>query len=68
MAVGYGVKTYKVGLLIACKFIRKYVVKWKVQLEQNLSPAIYEVLLAVLDGVETIIGALEVPTSADYIG
>jgi len=68
MAVGYGKKTYKVGLLVACKFIRKYVVKWKVQLEENLSPAAYEILLAILDGVETMIGMLESPSSADYIG
>jgi hypothetical protein len=68
MAVGYGVKTYKVGLLIACKFIRKYVVKWKQQLEENLSPEAYEILLAILDAVETMIGMLESPTSPDYIG
>lgn len=68
MAVGYGKKTYKVGLLIACKFIRKYVVKWKVQLEQNLSPGAYEILLAVLDAVEQLIGMLEDPASPDFVG
>jgi len=68
MAVGYGQKTYKVGLLLACKFIRKYIVKWKIQLEQNLSPAAYELLLAVLDAVEQLTGLLEDPTSADYVG
>jgi len=68
MAVGYGQKTYKVGLLLACKFIRKYIVKWKIQLEQNLSPAAYELLLAVLDAVELLTGLLEDPTSADYVG
>lgn len=68
MAVGYGQKTYKVGLLIACKFIRKYVVKWKTQLEQNLSPAAYEILIAILDAVETMIGMLESPASPDFIG
>lgn len=68
MAVGYGVKTYKVGLLVACKFIRKYVVKWKQKLEENLSPEAYEVLIAILDAVETMINMLEDPASPDVIG
>lgn len=68
MAVGYGKKSYKVGLLLACKFIRKYVVKWKVQLEQNLSPGAYEILLAILDAVEQMISLLEDPAGADFIG
>lgn len=64
MAVGYGTKTYKVGLLIACKLIRKYVVKWKVQLEQSLGSTGYELLLAVLDAVEAMISFLEDPVNA----
>jgi len=68
MAIGYGAKTYKVGLLLACKFIRKYVVKWKQKLEENLSPEAYEVLLAILDAVETMIGMLEDPVSPDFVG
>lgn len=52
------VKTYLPGLLIACKFIRRYVVAWKQKLEENLPTGMYDILLAVLDGVETIIAYL----------
>lgn len=68
MAVGYGAKTYKPGLLLACKLLRRFIVTWKTKLEQNLSPTLYATLLIVLDGVESVISGLEDPTSPDFIG
>ena len=53
------VKTYKPGLLLASKFIRKYIVKWQNKLQQSLGEGGYELLLAVLDAVETLIDFLE---------
>lgn len=52
-------KTYKPGLLIAAKFIRRYIVKWQVKLEQSLGSGGYELLLAVLDAVTQLISFLE---------
>jgi len=67
MAVGYGTRTYKPGLLIACKIIRGFIVRNQVKLEQNLTPAGYTLLLSILDAVNEMISALSDPTSPDVI-
>jgi len=53
------VKTYKPGLLLASKFIRRYIVKWQVKLQASLGEAGYELLLATLDAVTQLISFLE---------
>jgi len=67
MAVGYGTRTYKPGLLIACKIIRGFIVRNQVKLEQNLTPAGYTLLLSILDAVNEMISALSDPLSPDVI-
>lgn len=52
-------KTYKPGLLAAAKFIRRYIVKWQIKLEQSLGEEGYALLLAVLDAVTLLISFLE---------
>lgn len=59
MAVGYGNKTYKVGLMLASKAIRKYINKWRTQLENSLGEEGFLLLIAVLDAVDAMIGFLE---------
>lgn len=53
------VKTYKPGLMLAAKFIRRYIVKWQVKLQASLGDGGYELLLAVLDAVTELITFLE---------
>lgn len=67
MAVGYGVRTYKPGLLIACKVIRGFIVRNQVKLQQNLTEAGYTLLLSILDAVNEMIEALSNPASPDAI-
>ena len=59
MAVGYGHKTYKIGLMIVSKAIRKYINKWRTQLEASLGEGGFALLIGVLDAVDLLIGFLE---------
>lgn len=67
MAVGYGARTYKPGLLIACKVIRKFINRWRTQLENSLTPEGFNNVLQVLDAVEAVISMLSDPASPDAI-
>lgn len=51
-------KTYRKGLLLAAKALRRYIVRWKTQLEQSLGEAGYTLLVTVLDGLEELISFL----------
>lgn len=67
MAVGYGTRTYKPGLLIACKIIRGFIVRNQAKLQQNLTEGGYTLLLSILDSVNEMIEALLDPASPDAI-
>lgn len=52
-------RTYKPGLLLACKTLLAFINRNRLQLEQNLSPAMVVLLESVVEAVQSLAVALD---------
>jgi hypothetical protein len=54
-------KTYKPGLFIVTKALKRYVNANQTKLQENLSPEVYNLLIVLLEAADDLLAALTLP-------